>query len=724
MACARCHDHKFDPLSQKDYTALAGIFFSTKIVPAPGAKTAGTPVLRTPLLPPDEVKKREADKKRLVELDKALAASAGKAAEAVAAEWTPRAGEIAAAVRAWSRLKDRPSLDAYAAQKKLPAGMLRRWRDAVETPSFQPLGTLTEAVGGKAGVYSWRGKADCPNAVVNTTGDVRAITTFTLPAKSVSIHPGPKNPVAATWTSPVAGKLKVAGHAKDADPTCGDGFAWRLDRRSATAAETLAQGRVANGGTADFAKAADKLAAVEVKVGDRIDLVVLPAGEYTCDTTTLELALVEVAGTKSWSLTNDVLASPKANPAGPWQFVEVIEGTAAVPSVELAALRRANAAGTDAELETAATAYAKMLMTGDPAHPFRPAFPADDALIPLAVREQTTALRRERDEVAKRASEPIPLALAAQEGGVPGGMYPGIQDVNVHVRGSYTRLGDKVPRRFPEILAGDKQKPLGEVTKGSGRVELAKWIASKGNPLTARVLVNRVWAWHFGDGLVRTPGNFGLLGDRPTHPELLDWLASRFVEDGWSVKKLHQRIMMSATYRQASTSDDAAKDPDNKWFGRFNVRRLQAEELRDSLLAVSGKLDRTPGGPAFPDIKTPRRTVYLRTVRSDRSTFQALFDAADPETPTDKRTVSTVAPQALYLLNNPFVRDRAKDLAGRLAKSAADDAGRIDAAYRLLFGRPPTANEVAAGVGLLTKGGSWDGYAHVLLCANEFAFVD
>jgi hypothetical protein len=259
---------------------------------------------------------------------------------------------------------------------------------------------------------------------------------------------------------------------------------------------------------------------------------------------------------------------------------------------------------------------------------------------------------------------------------------------------------------------------------------LAEWLSRPDNPLTARVMVNRLWQHHFGAGIVRTPSNFGTLGERPTHPELLDWLASRFVEDGWSVKQMHRLIMLSAAYQQSSTppADTLRLDPDNRLFGRQDRRRLTAEELRDALLAAAGRLDRAAGGPADRDFARPRRTVYQMTVRSDRSGYGPLFDAADPTAPVDRRTESTVAPQALFLLNHPFVHEQAKALAKRLpTEGAASISERIERAYRLAYLRPPTEAEARVGRELL--GGSpdeaaWAAYCQVLLCANEFLFLD
>jgi hypothetical protein len=322
-----------------------------------------------------------------------------------------------------------------------------------------------------------------------------------------------------------------------------------------------------------------------------------------------------------------------------------------------------------------------------------------------------------------------PQALAAQEGGTPGGMFPGIQDVPLHIRGSYTRLGEIVPRHLPGIL-GDRPVPI---TQGSGRLELARWIARPDNPMTARVMVNRIWQHHFGAGIVRTPSNFGRLGEPPSHSQLLDWLADRFIRDGWSIKRLHRRILLSAAYQQSSVveSESLARDPENRWLGRMSPRRLEAEAVRDSMLFVSGQLDRMPGGPAAEDLARPRRSLYIQTVRQDRSNFSTLFDAANPEQSVEKRTVSTVAPQALFVVNSAFVQGQATHLARRLIEPVPHgEAARIDRAYRWLYGRPPRSEEVEMGRSFLARAAArgpeaaWFDFAHVLLCSNELIYVD
>ncbi|MDQ6631414.1 MAG: DUF1553 domain-containing protein, partial [Verrucomicrobiota bacterium] len=307
--------------------------------------------------------------------------------------------------------------------------------------------------------------------------------------------------------------------------------------------------------------------------------------------------------------------------------------------------------------------------------------------------------------------------------------------VKIHVRGRYDRLGEIVPRRFPRILAGENQPAISD---GSGRLQLANWIANAENPLTARVMVNRIWQHHFGEGIVRTPNNYGKLGEPPTHPELLDFLANEFVKLGWSIKAMHRAIMLSATYQQSSSSAGSAKvDPENKLFGRMNRRRLESEALRDSLLSVSGKLDLTLNGPSLRDFSTNRRTLYITTIRSDRATYQFLFDAADPNAIVEKRVDSTVSPQALFLLNHPFVVAQTKAVAQRLSQlKNADAQKKIQWLYETLYGRLPLPEEIKIGRKLLApmkvaeKGNpvaealALEQYCQILLCANEFIYVD
>lgn len=339
-------------------------------------------------------------------------------------------------------------------------------------------------------------------------------------------------------------------------------------------------------------------------------------------------------------------------------------------------------------------------------------------------------LEKERDALQAELPSPYPVALAVQEGGMPGGLFPNIQDVPVHIRGSYTRLGPVIARRMPSFFAGETQVAI---TNGSGRKQLADWIASKDNPVTARVIVNRVWQWHFGEGLVRTPNNFGLNSEPPSHPELLDWLAARFIEEGWSLKKLHRSILLTAAYQRSSRAppEEIASDPENRWLVRFAPRRLEAEAIRDAMLFVSGQLDSVSGGPAGADVAATRRSLYVQTARWDRSNFATLFDAANPDASAEKRTASTVAPQALFLLNHEFIQTQAAFFAKRVLHESHDsETDRLGRAYQVLFGRAPRAEEIQIGRQLIASAGgpaneaAWRDFAHVLLCSNEFVYID
>ena len=285
------------------------------------------------------------------------------------------------------------------------------------------------------------------------------------------------------------------------------------------------------------------------------------------------------------------------------------------------------------------------------------------------------------------------------------------QDVPVHIRGSHRNLASEpVPRGTLRLFDHAVAPPV--IPEGSsGRLELARWLTDPEHPLTARVIANRVWLGHFGRGLVQSPSNFGIRGDRPSHPELLDWLARTLIRDGWSLKALHRRIVTSSAYRMASRYDAqaAAIDPENRLVWRMNRRRLEAEAIRDSLLAVSGELDRTVGGTLLGmnnaayvtnDQSTnqarydiPRRSLYLPIIRNAMYDFFAAFDYNDPSVPVDWRPSTTVAHQALFLMNSPLAIQASEALARRLIEDFEDPEARLAAAYGRALGRRPTAQE-------------------------------
>ncbi len=271
---------------------------------------------------------------------------------------------------------------------------------------------------------------------------------------------------------------------------------------------------------------------------------------------------------------------------------------------------------------------------------------------------------------------------------------------HVFLHGNASNPGEAVPRQFLEVLSRGERRPF---QKGNGRLELAQAIVDPNNPLTARVLVNRVWMHHFGAGIVRTPGDFGLRGEPPTHPELLDYLARRFMAEGWSIKKLHRLLMLSSVYQQQSQDDLLCreKDPENLLWWKMNRRRLDWESFRDELLSVSGQLDLTLGGTSvdlFTQPLSKRRTVYGFIDRQELPSLLRTFDFASPDSSTPQRHQTTVPQQALFMMNSPFLKEQAQRLAGRPdLKPNSTTSERINAIHRLLFGRPATAEEIAIG---------------------------
>lgn len=301
----------------------------------------------------------------------------------------------------------------------------------------------------------------------------------------------------------------------------------------------------------------------------------------------------------------------------------------------------------------------------------------------------------------------------------------------VFLRGSPANRGPTVPRQFLALLAGDERRPF---TQGSGRLELAEAIVDPNNPLTARVWVNRVWLHLFGRGLVGTPGDFGLRSEPPTNPALLDHLASTFMRDGWSTKALVRRIVLSATWQQASTdrADCRAVDPENRLWWRMNRRRLDYEAMRDTLLAVSGRLDRSLGGPSVQLYAAPysgRRTLYGFVDRLNVPGLLRTFDFPSPDATSPRRDETTVPPQALFFMNHPFVQELAEQLVQHPdVRSVQDLPDKVRALYRLVHGRAPTQEEILLAAQYLGLPGEaaarWPWYAQALLMSNELMFID
>lgn len=337
------------------------------------------------------------------------------------------------------------------------------------------------------------------------------------------------------------------------------------------------------------------------------------------------------------------------------------------------------------------------------------------------------SLKKQGDDL-KRTKKTGQKAVAIAEGGVPGSNRAKIGDAPVYIRGDYQREGRVVPRRFPTIIAGESQKPIASESGQSGRRELADWLASPDHPLVPRVMVNRIWQHVMGRGLVRSPDNFGVLGDRPTHPELLDHLALRFINSGWSTKKLIREILVSAAFQQSSLAapEDYKNDPENEKISHYNRRRLTWEELRDSLLLTSGRLieeaDRSQGKNQSNQLP---RTAYELQDRKKANIAAALFDAADPKSIVPLRAETTTTPQALFMLNNSLATDSAVALAARLGSDPGlkTDDQRIARLWLLIYNRKARADEIEMASRFLAEN-HWEELIQALYCTSEFMFID
>jgi hypothetical protein len=457
---------------------------------------------------------------------------------------------------------------------------------------------------------------------------------------------------------------------------------------------------------------------------------------------------------------------------GPWLAVKDLPD-ASVPNA------KSLAEFADRFAKQLAESEAGKKLLADPKGPFalKTPLPANPEFFYPTEMQRLSTLNNDLQAIIK-SGPPATLVLSVEEGAA----YPQVKgdgkprNLFVQVRGNYLTAGEEAPPIFPRILAGEEQKPFtrvngdanapetnqtryGKARNASGRLELANWIADAKHPLTARVLVNRVWQHHFGEGIVRSPDNFGKLGERPTHPELLDWLALRFVEDGWSIKKLNKRILLSAGYQQSTHHSPLTThqtiDPDNKLLWRMNRVRLEAEPIRDSLMAVAGNLDRRMGGTLLNNgnftyvnnenstntarYDNHRRSVYLPVVRNTVFDFFQVFDFAEPHVPNGKRASTVIAPQALYLMNSPFAKEQARVFAESLIVEK-DEATRVRNAYLRAYGRPATGEEIGQALeyvrrydaafaaseqdGAKRQAGAWTSFCQVLFASSEFVYVN
>ena len=673
LGCARCHDHKYDPVNVDDYYAWYGIFDSTRYS-FPGSEEKKRPYDSFPVLPPHEAEQAKAEfDSRLVSLE--------------------------------SQIKQLEE------EKQQLAKRGTTWQQYLKTHRLMH---RNKDHNGYRGLNVWHGDP-LPVVGVNTSEETQNIP-GTVPPKHLVVHPAEEDGVGIGWRSPLSGAIRIRGHLQDAHE-CGNSIAWFVDRLGTTKFQPLGSGELEPGESQTLEEIV-----LHVQAGDFLQLAIMPKGSHGCDLTQVELTIDTEDGEQHWSLQNDVVWSGMENnpqddqDENPevWHFYRVIPDRG----------------------QSFAASLSSESATLDPVAWERKSRQVDQDLENLA-----------QHHLELKSQEPYELVYAAIEKSDP-------QDAQIRLRGDRHKLGDVVPRKNLNILGND---PL-PASAGSGRLELAEWLTRDANPLFARVMVNRIWQHHFGRGIVATENNFGVRGVKPSHPDLLDWLASRFRESGYSIKAMHRLIMTSATYQRSSAFAEVAAnvDPEAKLLWRFRRRRLSAEEFRDALLSLSGELDSTMGrAHPFPDIETwafsqhapyygiyptNQRSVYLMQQRLKRHPFLALFDGADPNVSTARRELTTVPTQALYLMNNEFVHEQSKALAQRLTNQFENEHSRINATYLMILGRHINDDEQAESAAFITayknhlietepssnvrEQTALAGLVRTLFTRNEFLFVD
>jgi cytochrome c553 len=738
MGCARCHDHKFDPLPTKDYYALAGIFKSTKTMENFNVVARW----HEHELVSDDVRKKIAEfDTRIKQLDARLKTSTQTAQKTFLNVERAKAGAYLTVASQFVRF-DLPATLVANSQKTLAAKMVLGQKPSVAGTILIEAEKYTRGNAKKVGpIIQNGGNGDFPNEVeyditIPNDGSYRIEFLYTSGAKR-----------------PMRLLINEQFVRDDALTGVTGGFANNQVKWFADAIVTLKKGRIT-------------LRLEQPGPIPHIDkLAIIPTNEPT--------TVVLVPHPTPKQSTKKLAADAKLNVELLKQWIGYLRGVAKGPDTIWQAWAKSEANQHTAQ----AAAFAKRfneayqawttLQENDPqakqladvaTERFRAVLFDAKGPFRLPKKPERFYTKPNRDALASLTKEKaalekqrpvVPRAMGVREGT--------ITDLKVHERGNYLTLGEDASRHFPIVIAGEKQAPLGKTT--SGRLELAKWIANPAHPLTARVMANRIWLWHFGEGIVRSPDNFGLLGQRPTNQPLLDWLARKFIETGWSVKDMHRTIMLSAAYRMGTDFDanSDAKDPENLLYWRFRRRRLSAEEVRDSILAMGGALDFKMYGQLMPDKNRayvtgtgskqgnydfPRRSVYLPILRSAVYPMLQAFDFPDPAVLNGKRATTTVAPQALFLMNDGLVLRETRRMAEKMLQDKKlDDAGRIRTTYQRVYGRAATNDEVTRNLDFIARYAdalqeegvadandrrvrSWQGLCRVLLAANEFIYID
>jgi len=715
LGCARCHDHKFDPVSQEQYFALAGVLHSTRTMASVAT------VARA--------------------LEREAAAN-----DAVAA----RAEHAAATARNTSSLK--------AATQRADATVQRAWAAKAEgillaAATLPPRTPAREAEDGAdlRGLVIDRDHWGVGIGVVRTGGAGIGRVAWTFEVAMPGTHEL-RVRAASDESRPVQVELDGALAAsdalgKDTGSFHPQGQAWQVAATLDLAAGTHELALVRDGPFPHIDR-------VELVPVGRPDPRALAALDRAADLGVPVALLLQVRDAID---AQPLMAEWRGELVGPSRdhaALAAAEATRirAVTDAWWALLSSGDASTPRERLDDAALEADRVALLGA-AGPFAVS-PAVEDQRDEALRAQIDALANERDRLAEAMPPEPVMVLAVSEQEQPG-------DLAVHVRGDHTVApGPKVARGAPRPLSAGTDLPA-IPERSSGRLELARWLVDDDHPLTARVFVNRVWHWHFGRGIVGTPSDFGTRGGKPTHPELLDWLARDFIRHGWDLKRLHRQIMLSEAYARASTPDGIAGsiDPENHLLWRWTPRRLEAEAIRDSVLAVSGSLDRTMGGSLLTSgnfeyvtndqsangaqYGAPRRSLYLPVIRNALFGFFGIFDYTDASVTVDARAQTVIAPQALFMLNSPFVHEESRAWAKRLRERVlaaaacvppqqAEHQGHamVQEAYRMALGREPTASEAnaalafVAGQAALGEDQAWGLYAQVLLASSEFITIE
>ena len=749
LQCARCHDHKFDPVSASDYYALAGIFRSTKTMENLAFVSKFNERGITPAGRLAAIEAHRSTWKRLQEEHDATTRSAR---QRLRQDWREA---LLNGLPEW--LRDEP----VGAKASRPAdGPEARWRAWWQGGSVSPAvrQAVRELAADPGARQVWAAASDdgIPRAELRL-GPGRLGQGFRAGGDNHLDHPSTPALEPAQWTLqawvraeewPKGGETRCWLISKNANEWAEGHYALGLDGEHAMAWLNIGGGRehavtvrapkplkrdhwhhlVATYDGRTLALFVDGLAAGGTEVGK----VRVPG------TGPVSLARRPDGHVRFRGLLDEVLVVGEAWTADRVrQAFEAPEQVRAWPALLRWDFDHLN----PDETREAARAEAREAIFGGQGPLALPKDPRP--LFPEVVRD--ALVRNEQQREAHQRQDPGAPAhtLAVEEGTVA--------DLPIHVRGSHLQLAaHPVPRGFPQAIRVSRSPsiPAGQ----SGRLELAHWLTRPDHPLTARVLVNRVWQAHFGHGLVRSPDNFGRRGDRPTHPELLDWLARDVIDHGWDVKRLHRLILGSATWRQAgrihADPKGADLDPENRWLWHFPRQRLEAEMIRDGVLAVAGRLDRTLGGSLVSwkndeyapkdDISESslRRTVYLPVVRDRVYDLLTLFDFANPSVGVSRRTPTVVSHQALFWMNSPWVKEQSRALAALLAGDPGTPhrpvAERVERAYQRVLSRPPTPVELARASAFLEGPGvtsadpdstaRWAGWCQVLLASSEFQY--